>query len=57
MDFTRYNAIQTELVPDTTAPIKPETSDVSRPLKEGELGEWILLDGVRLSGSGLEVLV
>ncbi|KAF8321285.1 sure-like protein [Clavulina sp. PMI_390] len=25
--------------------VKPETSDVSRPLKEGELGEWILLDG------------
>jgi len=25
--------------------IKPETSDVSRPLKDGELAEWILLDG------------
>ncbi|KAF9505021.1 hypothetical protein BS47DRAFT_1437345 [Hydnum rufescens UP504] len=25
--------------------LKPETSHVSRPLKEGELGEWILLDG------------
>ncbi|KAF9505013.1 hypothetical protein BS47DRAFT_1368373 [Hydnum rufescens UP504] len=25
--------------------LKPETSHVSRPLKEGELGQWILLDG------------
>jgi hypothetical protein len=26
-----------------------ESSEVSRPLKEGEVAEWILLDGVRSS--------
>lgn len=29
-----------------TEPLKSQTSDVSRPLEEGELGEWVLLDGV-----------